>query len=257
MRYSTPLISIITVCFNAVHTIDRTFQSILNQTYQNIEYIVIDGGSTDGTLDVVAKYNKIISCLVSEKDKGIYDAMNKGIRLAHGDVIGIINADDFYATDALEQVMSIFRTNTDLDVVLGNCAYINQSEKLLSTAIPHIDFKNVIVHVHHPSTFVSRHCYEKYGVFDKFYCYAGDYEFFCRLTTNNATFFHINTTLASYRIGGFGTKVGIIGEKECFLITYKYWGLFVACCKVPQFLYLYLRRKLGFFFRKFGLLKPL
>ena len=101
------LISIITVCLNAVETIETTIRSVLQQTYKNVEYIVIDGGSTDGTLQIIEKYRNDISILISEKDEGIYDAMNKGIELARGDYIGIINADDWYEKDAVEHVVQI------------------------------------------------------------------------------------------------------------------------------------------------------
>ena len=100
---NSPLISIITVSYNAVKTIEDTITSVLNQTYSNIEYIIIDGASTDGTLEVIKKYQDDISIIVSEPDKGIYDAMNKGIERANGELIGIINADDWYEANAVER----------------------------------------------------------------------------------------------------------------------------------------------------------
>ena len=103
-----PLISIITVSYNAVKTIEDTILSVINQTYPNIEYIIIDGGSTDGTLDIIKKYQDKITYWVSEPDKGIYDAMNKGIAKANGELIGIINADDWYELDAVQNVVLEF-----------------------------------------------------------------------------------------------------------------------------------------------------
>src|SRR6187402_2271204 len=102
-----PLISIVTVVYNAKETIERTIKSVISQSYKNIEYIVIDGGSTDGTLDIINKYKSDISKLVSEKDKGIADAMNKGIGYAKGELIGLINADDWYEEGALEKVAAV------------------------------------------------------------------------------------------------------------------------------------------------------
>lgn len=106
-----PKFSIITVCFNSEETIERTIISVLSQSYQNFEYIIVDGASTDGTLGIVEKYvekypDKIK--LISEKDDGIYDAMNKGIRVASGDLIGIVNSDDYYETDALENISETY-----------------------------------------------------------------------------------------------------------------------------------------------------
>jgi glycosyltransferase involved in cell wall biosynthesis len=105
-----PLISIITVCYNSVKTIEETIQSVLAQDYPAIEYIIVDGGSKDGTLDVIYQYKHKISQIISEPDNGIYDAMNKGIHLAKGNVVGLLNADDIYANNkvisAIMQVMS-------------------------------------------------------------------------------------------------------------------------------------------------------
>ncbi len=99
-------VSVITVVFNGAGTIEQTIKSVLGQTYKNIEYIIIDGDSTDGTQEIVEKYGESIACFVSEKDNGLYDAMNKGISYATGDIIGIINSDDYYAVDAVEHVVN-------------------------------------------------------------------------------------------------------------------------------------------------------
>ena len=99
-----PLISIITVVYNGEKTIEQTITSVSEQTYKNIEYIIVDGKSTDGTMQIVSKYKGKIAKIICEKDKGIYDAMNKGISLAKGDIIGLLNADDFYEPDAIENI---------------------------------------------------------------------------------------------------------------------------------------------------------
>ena len=107
-------LSIITVSLNNKDTIEQTIRSVLSQTYNNVEYIVIDGGSTDGTVDIIKKYEDKISYWVSESDKGIYDAMNKGIRKATGDIVGILNADDFYVDEnVLEKVVKCFEKEKD------------------------------------------------------------------------------------------------------------------------------------------------
>lgn len=102
-------VSIITVCYNSAETIEKTIQSVISQSYQDIEYIIIDGGSYDGTLDILTKYRSKLSKVVSESDDGIYDAMNKGIALATGDIIGILNSDDCYSnSDVIESIVSAF-----------------------------------------------------------------------------------------------------------------------------------------------------
>ena len=141
-----------------------------------------------------------------------------------------------------------------MDFVFGNCAIINQSGKVILTHIPNVNYKRGIVNIPHPSTFISKQCYLKYGYYDDSYHYAADYDYFCRLIANKATFFHIEATVSYYRIGGFGTRVGIMGELECLLITYKHWKLFAASCKAPQLLYSYLRRKFGVYLRKCGII---
>lgn len=118
-----PLISVVTVVYNAVAAIENTMQSVLEQTYNNVEYIVIDGGSTDGTVEVIKKYSSRLAYWVSEPDKGIYDAMNKGIRKAHGEWINFMNAgDSFYAPDVLSKVFGEGKYNADYMVGVANCS---------------------------------------------------------------------------------------------------------------------------------------
>ena len=119
-------ISIITVCYNSSKTIEKTFQSIKNQSYQNIEYIVVDGASSDDTLKIIKNYNSCISKYISESDKGLYDAMNKGIALATGDIIGILNSDDiFHSNNIIQELTNIISKNKSCGVFLGNVAYFD------------------------------------------------------------------------------------------------------------------------------------
>jgi len=105
---SRPLVSIVTVVYNGEKYLEQTIRSVINQRYDNIEYIIIDGGSTDGTLDIVEKHEKMIDYWISEPDEGIFDAMNKGIKICRGELIGLINADDYYAPNAIERVVSCY-----------------------------------------------------------------------------------------------------------------------------------------------------
>jgi glycosyltransferase involved in cell wall biosynthesis len=253
-----PLISIITVCFNAGNTIERTFRGVANQLYPNIEYIVIDGGSTDDTLGHIEAYKHLISFFISEKDNGIYDAMNKGINMARGEVIGIINADDYYTSNSIDHVMKIWQRDKTIDVICGKCSTIGSAGNVIRTDSSVIDFDNQVVNVLHPSTFVSKKCYEKNGVYKDNYVYAGDYELFCRLASRNAKFEFIDTVSACFCIGGFGSTVGIVKEWENFHINCRYWGLTRALLLFPRsFVLPFFRRKIGNLFRKIGLKKPL
>ena len=118
---NNPLVSIITVVYNGEKHIEQTINSVLNQTYSNIEYIIIDGDSTDNTLNIIKKYEDKIAHFISEKDSGIYNAMNKGLALTKGEIISILNADDYYFENTLQQVVDIFSTSQS-DIVYGNMA---------------------------------------------------------------------------------------------------------------------------------------
>src|SRR4051812_46461192 len=119
-------ISIITITYNSAKTLEQTMLSVLHQTYKDIEYIIVDGGSTDGTLELINKYKERVSKIVSEKDNGLYDALNKGIELATGDVIGILHSDDFYdSKDVISKVAELFKTE-NCDGLYANLYYVNK-----------------------------------------------------------------------------------------------------------------------------------
>lgn len=122
-------ISIITVVFNNAKTINIAIDSVLSQTYKNVEYIIIDGGSTDGTVEIVKSYKEKINYFLSEKDQGIYDAMNKGIKIATGEIIGILNSDDRYCNKyVLEDIIYTFSKGKDYDCVYGNLLYLKNDK---------------------------------------------------------------------------------------------------------------------------------
>ena len=125
-----PLVSIITASLNSERTIEQTIQSVLNQTYKNIQYIIIDGLSTDRTNDIVAKYRKEIDIHISEKDNGLYHAFNKGISLAKGEIIGILNSDDFYDTNSINKVVSAYEIYGDKRIYFGNEGLIDEKSNL-------------------------------------------------------------------------------------------------------------------------------
>lgn len=182
-------ISIITATFNSAKTLRDTFESVLRQDYSDYEYIVVDGGSDDGTIDIIRQYEPQFAGKIkwiSEPDNGIYDAMNKGIALASGDVIGILNSDDFYTrSDILSQVAEALR-NTATDAVYGDIHYVNDndltkcvryySSKHFSRSRMRFGFMPA-----HPSFYCRRRIYQQHGAFDTAYKVAADFECLLRL----------------------------------------------------------------------------
>ncbi len=178
-------ISIITITFNSVSTIEQTIRSVLYQTYSNIEYIIIDGKSTDGTLQIIDKYKDRISKIVSETDEGLYDALNKGIDLASGDVIGFMHSDDFYTSDGvIEKYANIFKKN-NVEAVYSDLYYVdkNYSEKIIrkwkSGDYKANSFMNGWMPPH-PTFFVRKKVYQQFGKFNLEFKSAADYELMLR-----------------------------------------------------------------------------
>ena len=191
-----PKISVVTVCYNAVETIEKTILSVINQTYQNIEYIIIDGGSKDGTVDVVNKYRDKIAFFVSEPDKGIYDAMNKGIKVATGDWINFMNAGDTFFSS--ETIGNIFDDKNYLGnaVVYGDAKYIQKCGwyELRASGIE-------AFHEHtpfcHQSAFICTSIMREYG-YDTRYRFASDYNFFYNLWKASYKMKYVPETIAVF-----------------------------------------------------------
>ena len=214
------LVSVLTPCYNSEKTIEKTLQSIVGQTYKNIEYIIIDGGSTDKTLEIIEKYKSRLPRqfkLVSEKDNGIYDAMNKGIGLATGDLIGIVNSDDWYENDTIEQIVSRYQGNK-YEVIYGmQRNFINGKEK--AVFIYHHDFLPEQM-ITHPTCFVTKATYTDFGMFDLQYRSAADYDFMLRLwESKKVVFTPILRVLSNFQLGGMsGSQTGV---RENAKIRYK------------------------------------
>ncbi|MCZ4224356.1 glycosyltransferase family 2 protein [Pedobacter rhodius] len=216
-------ISIITVVFNNESTISTAIESVLNQTYKDVEYIIIDGKSTDNTLEIINKYASSISRIVSEPDGGIYDAMNKGIALATGDVIGILNSDDVYAdNNVLSNIMQEFNEPT-IDVVYGNLVYVksNDLNQVVRKWQSKSYYPNFFEDGHvppHPSLFIRKEVYARVGTFNQKMRLAADYEFMLRLfKLHNFKSKYIDKLFVKMRLGGAtnGSVKNIIdGNKE-------------------------------------------
>lgn len=201
-------VSIITAVFNNVETLEYCIESVLSQSYRNIEYIIIDGGSADGTLDVIKKYDDKISYWVSEPDNGIYDAMNKGIRAATGDIVGILNSDDMYADEfVIENVVKCLSVN-NVDTCYGDLVYVDKFD--LDKVIRYwksSDYRSGLFSKGwappHPTFFVRRGVYEKYGMFDLSYRLAADFELMMRfLAKYKIPSVYIPNILVRMRMGG-------------------------------------------------------
>lgn len=223
--HSYPLISIVTVCFNSSKTIRQTIESVLNQTYTNIEYILVDGKSTDNTIAIIEEYapqfaaKGIVYRWISEPDNGIYDAMNKGITLTIGEWIGIINSDDWYELDACENIAN----NTEnYDVVYGLQRYWQeqQVEKILQ--IHHSKWLELTMA--HSAIFIKKGLYTTYGIFDTNYRLAADFKLCVNLSKQpNIKFKLIEKIVTNFRLGGASANnVYKDSALETIKIQYKY-----------------------------------
>lgn len=214
-------ISIITVCLNSERTIEQTIQSVINQNDNNFEYIIIDGGSTDRTLDIVDKYKNSMAIIQSETDSGVYDAMNKGISLTTGDIIGIINSDDWYEPDLFVEVRKSF-IESNADVVHGKLNSIHNDGKVETHGTDNIEKIRYTMNIYHPTLFVKREIYKMYGMFDLRYKIAADYDFVLRLFVNNISFFYLDRIFTNYRSGGLSDRYYLKCAEEVKRISQSY-----------------------------------
>jgi len=201
-------ISIITSVYNNKQTIKDAIHSVLNQTYENVEYIIVDGGSSDGTIDIIKSYGNKISKFISESDKGIYDGLNKGISLATGDIVAFLHSDDIYASDdIIQKVVDKFISDNLLDGVYGDLVYTpkNDTTKILRYWKSKDFDKSLLAKgwmPAHPTLFLKRDVYEKYGKFDLDFKIAGDYDFMLRVLSAGIKVKYIPEVLYKMRVGG-------------------------------------------------------
>lgn len=235
-------ISVITIAYNSEKTIEKTIKSVLNQSFKDFEYIIVDGGSTDSTVDIIKSYeSKFNGRLkwVSESDNGIYDAFNKGINLSTGDYIGFINSDDWYQHNALE-MLEVSLSESKPDVIFG-LLNVWEGNNLVWV------YCNFCSTIHkeslaHPSTFISRDTYEQHGLYSLDYKSASDYEMFIRLYQAGCRFKYVDTTFANFARGGVsGTSVGYF-ETLKIKLRFKY----ISC---GHYYFLYFRKKIIDFLR--------
>lgn len=204
--------TIVTVCKNAAATIEKTIQSVISQTYENIEYILVDGQSVDGTLSIVQTYKQHIDVLISEQDNGIYNAMNKGIRSATGDIISFLNADDRFFNEITVECMANFITDCefeDIDVYHGSVVVYDyqKGDGFIWKSGPISSFFIHRESLPHPATFYSRPAFDKNGLFDTSYSIAADYEWTIRaLKKNTLSFQFMPLLVAVFAKGGISNN---------------------------------------------------
>jgi glycosyltransferase involved in cell wall biosynthesis len=203
-------LSLITVCFNSEKTIEETILSVIEQDLDNFEYIIIDGQSIDNTMSIIKKYSNYIDLIVSEKDSGIYDAINKGIKMSNGNIIGILNSDDIlYTKSVLSTILNKFSSNRKLDSIIADIKFVNQKGQLhryysSSKWKP----KNLEwgLMPPHPSFYCKRELFEKYGYYRNDLKIAADYELLIRFyLVNRISYEYIPAILVQMRLGGIST----------------------------------------------------
>jgi len=219
-------ISIITVCYNEAATIEKTLQSIFSQTYQDIESVIIDGGSTDGTLDIIEKYRDRIAYFVSEPDDGVYNAMNKGIKASTGDVLYFLNANDtLYSDDVLEKVVEAF-SRKNYDFVYGDIVEIFPEKTVPLKFNKGRNFHALLsVQICHQACFYRKFLFEKFGMYDENFLICSDHDLNMRILLNRKIKTgYINKTIANFERTGISSskKFSRILENENRLIFYRY-----------------------------------
>lgn len=226
MKTGAPILSVITVVYNNAADIERTLLSVLNQTYQGIEYIVIDGRSTDGTLQIIEKYKDRIDTLISEKDKGIYDAMNKALAVATGDYVLFMNsADEFYSDDT---VANVFAAADNADIYYGETEMIGENGESLGqrrhAAPAKFTWKGFKygMSISHQAIYIRRSLVEPY---DPKYQLSADIDWILRAAKKAGLIVNVNQYVAKYKVGGMSKQKHRQSLAERFDIMKRYYGL--------------------------------
>jgi glycosyltransferase involved in cell wall biosynthesis len=253
-------ISIVTPSYNQGEFIERTILSVLNQTYKNIEYIVIDGGSTDNTMDILNKYRDKIDIIISEKDKGQSDAINKGFRLATGKLAGWLNSDDILYPDCVEKIVELYNTHPDGSIYYPSTVdLVNKDEKLLFKKTHKITGKNYLLNCN-PTTIQQGSFYnagylKKIDYVDKEIYYCMDLDLWIRLLDYGKIYYYEGKSLSAYRVWE-NTKTSSGGNdflKNIRQTLNKYGAKKISICKLR--LFIVRCQMLGGKIKRFGLLK--
>jgi glycosyltransferase involved in cell wall biosynthesis len=199
-------LSVITINRNNAEGLDKTIQSVINQSYNDFEYIVIDGNSTDDSVDIIKKYDNKINCWISETDTGIYNAMNKGIAKANGNYLLFLNSGDYLVNK--DVLKSVFEYQQTADIIYGNMQIDWGNGKITSGKMPDkITFKQMYIDtLWHPVSFIKKTLFNKYGLYNETYKIVADYDFFFKvIIKHNATTYHVNVDIAMYNLTGLSS----------------------------------------------------
>lgn len=227
-RAGKPLVSIVTPVFNGKLYLEQTIQSVIGQTYDNIEYIVIDGGSTDGSCELIKKYEDKLAYWISESDSGMYDAINKGLKVASGDILAYLNSDDLYHPDSVKIAVEYFQNHSDIELIYGNCDFIgSRGEFLYTYYYPKFKMEAFIVMntsiIPQQTTFWRSRIHEKIGYFDTTLKMCGDFDFYAK-AGKHCRINHIKKNLAKFRIHGASltSLQGYRNKEEVDIIHKRY-----------------------------------
>lgn len=241
MNKTSPFISIITVCYNSEMTIERTLLSVLNQQFEDYEYLIVDGHSTDNTIDIVRKYELLFNGRLkwkSEPDKGIYDAFNKGCKWAQGKYVWIVNSDDYIEAGALSAIYYKYKANhqNHLPILVGKMKYVTEDQEVISTTttISKASIQRAYEHDYmgapHPATVVPKEVYESVGYYDDRFKISGDIDWFNRVYSAGVEYEPIDEILTNFVYGGASTngRFRDASSDRYLMFTKKYNNLFVV-----------------------------
>ena len=257
-NFKAPLISVVMPSFNKVNYIEKSILSVLNQNYQNIELIIIDGGSEDGTLEIIKKYNKFISYWVSEKDKGQSDALNKGFKKTNGEILCWLNADDLFLPGALNAASKTFEKNSKKKICYGDWLSIDENDNIIDKHfafdlnLNHLKYEGFLFNAQ--SLFWKKEVHKSFSGFDLRLNKTMDYQMMLEFSIKQSKidFIRINKLLAAFRRYP-GQKTGVYGKQEhkehqYLSIKYQYQDKYKFCGKLKRFFFRF-RRALWYFKR--------
>jgi glycosyltransferase involved in cell wall biosynthesis len=246
-----PLVSVITVCWNSGKTIKNTIESVLNQTYPHIQYIIVDGGSTDETLNIINNYRNRIAALVSEKDDGISDAFNKGLRLATGKYVQILNSDDRLDLHKIERSVNLLENNTDFGFVFGDVTKEREGG-VFERIAGNKDYVKAIHYtmpkLNHPTVLARKELYDRYGGFEKQWKLAMDYDWLLRIHLAGVRGFYSDSLIVHMNAGGLSDAHAYGSFREVKNISIKH-----GFNKLGAFLYYYMRCVKHFMLLRLGI----
>lgn len=221
-----PLVSVITTVLNGERHLESAIRSVIDQDYPYLEYIIIDGGSSDATLDIVRKHGSRITAWISEPDEGIFDGMNKGIAMSRGRLIKLLNADDELTTTAVSRAVAFYDHSVDPVVIASDIDFINEAGKRLKV-IDRSRFMNPVGPVLHPSWFVDRRLYDRLGLYRTDLRCSSDFEMFLRFNHNGVEFKYVDQPLVRFRAGGVSTRTSL-GVGERYKVMKQYYSRSLA-----------------------------